>query len=53
MTVKGGRHQLTGMVSQSWTFLNGAMEKYIKSGKNITMLLIKIITASHVVLSIH
>ena len=38
MTVKGARHQLTGMVSLG--HFHGAMEN-IKSGKNITMLPIK------------
>ena len=38
MTVKGGCQQLTGMVSLG--HFHGAMEN-IKSGKNITMLLIK------------
>ena len=38
MTVKGGCHQLTGMVSLG--HFHDAMEN-IKSGKNITMLLIK------------
>ena len=41
MTVKGGRHQLTGMVSLG--YFHDAMEN-IKSGKKITMFLTKSIT---------
>jgi hypothetical protein len=42
MTVKGGRHQLTGMVSLG--HFHDTMEN-IKSGKKITMLLMKNITS--------